>query len=81
VVYVCFHTAESNICAGAFVVFYLLLSVQVHIYHVDLNNLLLILQCVALFKINCRYAFRCHPTTKDGTAHLVSVNDIVFNPQ
>eukprot|EP00258_Populus_trichocarpa_P046735 XP_024462754.1 mitotic checkpoint protein BUB3.3 [Populus trichocarpa] len=26
------------------------------------------------------YAFRCHPTTKDGTAHLVSVNDIVFNP-
>ncbi|KAH8501110.1 hypothetical protein H0E87_016076 [Populus deltoides] len=43
VVYVCFHTAESNICAGA-------------------------------------YTFRCHPTTKDGTAHLVSVNDIVFNP-
>lgn len=26
------------------------------------------------------YTFRCHPTTKDGTAHLVSVNDIVFNP-
>ena len=56
------------------------LSVQVHIYHVDLNNLLIILQCVALFKINCRYTFRCRPTTKDGTAHFVSVNDIVFNP-
>ncbi|KAG6765632.1 hypothetical protein POTOM_029682 [Populus tomentosa] len=27
-----------------------------------------------------RYTFRCRPTTKDGTAHLVSVNDIVFNP-
>ncbi|XP_061986414.1 mitotic checkpoint protein BUB3.3-like [Populus nigra] len=26
------------------------------------------------------YTFRCHPTTKDGTAHLVSVNDMVFNP-
>ncbi|XP_012067722.1 mitotic checkpoint protein BUB3.3 isoform X2 [Jatropha curcas] len=29
---------------------------------------------------NKRYAFRCHPKSKDGRAHLVSVNDIVFNP-
>nr|XP_034906668.1 mitotic checkpoint protein BUB3.3-like isoform X2 [Populus alba] len=27
-----------------------------------------------------RYTFRCHPKTKDGKAHLVSVNDIAFNP-
>ncbi|KAG6758017.1 hypothetical protein POTOM_038350 [Populus tomentosa] len=27
-----------------------------------------------------RYTFRCHPRTKDGKAHLVSVNDIAFNP-
>ncbi|KAB1208063.1 Mitotic checkpoint protein BUB3.3 [Morella rubra] len=27
-----------------------------------------------------RYMFRCHPKSKDGRYHLVSVNDIVFNP-
>ncbi|XP_062162046.1 mitotic checkpoint protein BUB3.3 [Alnus glutinosa] len=27
-----------------------------------------------------RYTFRCHPKSKDGRYHLVSVNDIVFNP-
>ncbi|KAJ8760887.1 hypothetical protein K2173_021925 [Erythroxylum novogranatense] len=26
------------------------------------------------------YTFRCHPKSKDGRGHLVSVNDIVFNP-
>ncbi|XP_055962309.1 mitotic checkpoint protein BUB3.3-like [Mercurialis annua] len=31
-------------------------------------------------KTNERYAFRCHPRSKDGKAHLVSINDIVFNP-
>ncbi|CAK7326151.1 unnamed protein product [Dovyalis caffra] len=27
-----------------------------------------------------KYTFRCHPKTKNGKAHLVSVNDIAFNP-
>ncbi|OIT35036.1 PREDICTED: mitotic checkpoint protein BUB3.3 [Nicotiana attenuata] len=26
------------------------------------------------------YAFRCHPKSKDGKRHLVTVNDIAFNP-
>ncbi|TXG56575.1 hypothetical protein EZV62_017888 [Acer yangbiense] len=29
---------------------------------------------------NTRYTFRCHPKSKDGRYHLVSVNDIVINP-
>ncbi|GAV76384.1 WD40 domain-containing protein, partial [Cephalotus follicularis] len=29
---------------------------------------------------NRGYIFRCHPRSKDGRFHLVSVNDIVFNP-
>ncbi|KAJ4851188.1 hypothetical protein Tsubulata_000514 [Turnera subulata] len=27
-----------------------------------------------------RYTFRCHPKTKDGKLHMVSINDIAFNP-
>ncbi|KAF2299106.1 hypothetical protein GH714_030646 [Hevea brasiliensis] len=30
--------------------------------------------------LNEGYTFRCHPKFKDGRAHLVSINDIVFNP-
>ncbi|XP_015584447.1 mitotic checkpoint protein BUB3.3 isoform X1 [Ricinus communis] len=26
------------------------------------------------------YTFRCHPKSRDGRTHLVSINDIVFNP-
>lgn len=26
------------------------------------------------------YTFRCHPKAKDGKTHLVSVNDVAFNP-
>ncbi|XP_031375929.1 mitotic checkpoint protein BUB3.3-like [Punica granatum] len=29
---------------------------------------------------NTAYTFRCHPRAKNGNHHLVSVNDIVFNP-
>ncbi|KAL5828700.1 hypothetical protein ACOSQ3_018168 [Xanthoceras sorbifolium] len=29
---------------------------------------------------NTRYTFRCHPKSKDGRYHLVSVNDMAFNP-
>ncbi|KAJ6718333.1 MITOTIC CHECKPOINT PROTEIN BUB3.3 [Salix purpurea] len=33
------------------------------------------------FNLNSiRYTFRCHPKTKGGKEHLVSVNDIAFNP-
>lgn len=30
--------------------------------------------------LNEGYTFRCHPKSMDGRAHLVPINDIVFNP-
>ncbi|XP_060215206.1 mitotic checkpoint protein BUB3.3 isoform X2 [Lycium barbarum] len=39
-----------------------------------------LLEYICRSSSNEGYAFRCHPKIKDGRRHLVTVNDIAFNP-
>ncbi|XP_055809986.1 mitotic checkpoint protein BUB3.3 [Solanum dulcamara] len=39
-----------------------------------------LLEYICKSNSNEGYAFRCHPKVKDGRRHLVTVNDIAFNP-
>ncbi|XP_047255503.1 mitotic checkpoint protein BUB3.3 isoform X4 [Capsicum annuum] len=39
-----------------------------------------LLEYICKSSLNEGYAFRCHPKVKDGRRHLVTINDIAFNP-